>query len=470
MDIIFLLFRTLEYLSRHLYRVSLRGHETGMTAKNVAIVWAPNLLRSKSLEVGGVAALQGVGVQAVVTEYLIRYCELIFSEKVQNSGVAAITTAVVIISRPKSLAISTPTKLLSLEEARNRTLSGAGAGAPEQRYIEVGGGPNNLPPTYHTVIDLPGCHPRKAAYERSSTRQRKSPVGWKTIFAPGKMKYKSNNKISDSELFQNNLEDESSSNGTNSDGGHRLISATTSLAADPTPSSGLRPVRSAESLTLPSPSQDDNGDSPKGNDPSSSRPNSGEVKDEIVPLETVTLALLKSSASSSSRESPKTHSRSSSHDSYFESRTPFKPSDSSVESPIDPNSLDLSEIQVNFELEENEMKIFCEDEEDALMSTSFTSIDEDDVRPSFRRISRHNSSSRKSEQSGGSFRKLGSHEASPKKKKSDFTPGTSPNSNLVKRSKMETDESNEKYCLPSPLPISPSIKFIDDRPPSPCEE
>ena len=49
--------------TRHLYRVSLRGNETGMTAKNVAIVWAPNLLRSKSIETGGVAALQGVGVQ-----------------------------------------------------------------------------------------------------------------------------------------------------------------------------------------------------------------------------------------------------------------------------------------------------------------------------------------------------------------------------------------------------------------------
>ncbi len=36
-----------------------------MTAKNVAIVWAPNLLRSKSLELGGVAALQGVGVQVI---------------------------------------------------------------------------------------------------------------------------------------------------------------------------------------------------------------------------------------------------------------------------------------------------------------------------------------------------------------------------------------------------------------------
>ena len=79
-----LYFRTLEYLARHLYRVSLRGHDTGMTAKNVAIVWAPNLLRAKMFETGGVAALQGVGVQAVVTEYLIRYCELIFSDKMPS--------------------------------------------------------------------------------------------------------------------------------------------------------------------------------------------------------------------------------------------------------------------------------------------------------------------------------------------------------------------------------------------------
>ena len=58
-------YRTLEYLSRHLYRVALRGNDTGMTAKNVAIVWAPNLLRSKSIEVGGVAALQGSDLQEI---------------------------------------------------------------------------------------------------------------------------------------------------------------------------------------------------------------------------------------------------------------------------------------------------------------------------------------------------------------------------------------------------------------------
>lgn len=48
---------------RHLARVAKHGVSTGMTTRNVAIVWAPNLLRCEALEVGGVAALQGVGVQ-----------------------------------------------------------------------------------------------------------------------------------------------------------------------------------------------------------------------------------------------------------------------------------------------------------------------------------------------------------------------------------------------------------------------
>lgn len=170
-------------MARHLYRVSLRGNDTGMTAKNVAICWAPNLLRAKSLETGGVAALQGVGVQAVVTEYLIRYCELIFSDKMpsyntSSNPAAAINEDAVKKLRPKSLAISTPTKLLSLEEARNRVQHNLGPvgnvveQAP-QKYIEVGGGPKSLPQKYHTVIDLPG---------RRSMKQRKSPIGWKAIF------------------------------------------------------------------------------------------------------------------------------------------------------------------------------------------------------------------------------------------------------------------------------------------------
>lgn len=51
------------------------------------------------------------------------------------------------------MAISTPTKLLSLEEARSRAL--VAVAQHNQKYIEVGGGPANLPSKYHTIIDLP---------------------------------------------------------------------------------------------------------------------------------------------------------------------------------------------------------------------------------------------------------------------------------------------------------------------------
>ena len=57
--------------------------------------------------------------------------------------------------RPKSLAISTPTRLLSLEEARQRALVTQLAPAGG-KFINVGGGPNSLTGKYHTVIDLPG--------------------------------------------------------------------------------------------------------------------------------------------------------------------------------------------------------------------------------------------------------------------------------------------------------------------------
>ena len=110
----------------------------------MAIVWAPNLLRSKSLEMGGVAALQGVGVQAVVTEYLIRYCELIFSDKMPsypNNKESSLQQQQQREShrsqqlRPKSLAISTPARLLSLDEARSRAMTLANA---ERNSRELG--------------------------------------------------------------------------------------------------------------------------------------------------------------------------------------------------------------------------------------------------------------------------------------------------------------------------------------------
>ncbi|XP_013176425.1 PREDICTED: GTPase-activating protein CdGAPr isoform X3 [Papilio xuthus] len=208
-------YRTLSYLMRHLRRVSLLSAATGMTARNMAIVWAPNLLRSPAPQ----HALQGVAVQAVVTEFLICYAEDLFAQdQGSDSGPDSLEQdrcesqvelrGTESCRRPKSLPLNPPTKLLSLEEARRRGL-GAGAGpiappasgaiaaaaaapvaSPAQdrqlrpaghlkpKYIEVGSGPNNLP-QYHTVLDLPLSGGKRGL--------KRSPSGWRGLFWRSKL-------------------------------------------------------------------------------------------------------------------------------------------------------------------------------------------------------------------------------------------------------------------------------------------
>ncbi len=111
--------------------------------------------------------------------------------------------------------------------------------------------------------------------------------------------------------------------------------------------------------------------------------NHSETGDELGDLEHVSSQFARGGGGSGSggRDSPKCHSRSSSHDSYFEQRklsVQFKldldDEDGECEeeeeglSPRNVSSLDISEIAVNFDLEDNEMKIFSEDE--AMVSTS----------------------------------------------------------------------------------------------------
>jgi Rho GTPase-activating protein 32 len=158
-------YRTLKYLACHLYRIAKHSSKTGMTERNIAIVWAPNLLRSPALESGGVAALRGVGVQAVVTEYLIVNSEAIFDDS--NDDVDYYNTresSISLSERPKSLGIGPP-KLISLEEAQIRKNQRENEKALPiiptsthnacSSYIEVGGGPASLPEKYHTVLPVP---------------------------------------------------------------------------------------------------------------------------------------------------------------------------------------------------------------------------------------------------------------------------------------------------------------------------
>lgn len=59
-----------------------------MHAKNLAIVWSPNLLRPMSLDGGGAALLQ-VNVQAVIIEYLIRNANVFFDEHAAAAAIVA---------------------------------------------------------------------------------------------------------------------------------------------------------------------------------------------------------------------------------------------------------------------------------------------------------------------------------------------------------------------------------------------
>lgn len=81
-------YRTLEYLLRHLAHVASFSPDTGMHAKNLAIVWSPNLLRSMAMDGGGAALLQ-VNVQAIIIEYLIRNVHVFFDQDAASAVIVA---------------------------------------------------------------------------------------------------------------------------------------------------------------------------------------------------------------------------------------------------------------------------------------------------------------------------------------------------------------------------------------------
>ncbi|KAF2902412.1 hypothetical protein ILUMI_03771, partial [Ignelater luminosus] len=294
-------YRTLEYLMRHLSRVAQHGASTGMTTRNIAIVWAPNLLRCAELEVGGVAALQGVGVQAVVTEFLICYADLIFCDHLPSLNHANFDMDSLLSpkrNRPKSLAISTPTKLITLEEARTKHLLNK---TDDSGYIEVGGGPNNLPKKYHTVIELPSGSRKRGLSKRS-------PLGWRSFFSKSRSSSRSQGSLTKNRK-------------ASTPGNINAEKSVTELDLAEMKRK-LRPVKSAESLT-------------------SGHSEPASTEDVLGPLHCL--------------NKPPGHNRSVSHDSYFDT---LQSSQHNSEGSL----YDLSEIQLNFELEESEMRIFSEDE------------------------------------------------------------------------------------------------------------
>ncbi|XP_062548447.1 GTPase-activating protein CdGAPr-like isoform X2 [Armigeres subalbatus] len=337
-------YRTLKYLATHLFKISRHSASTGMTERNIAIVWAPNLLRSPALESGGVAALRGVGVQAVVTEYLISNCEQIFDDSGDDFGSHYIESQPNSLSdsnslqihsgldqdlslsmeRPKSLSVG-GAKLLSLEEARIRRncMENAEKTIPINitntsthigSYIEVGGGPSSLPDKYHTVLPVP------------SWNKRKSHSSWKSIFTRQPRQSNSNQDIKE------------------------YSNPTTPTNKDPpvivTNGRALNEERSVK--------PDQNG--------AMKESNSGVMQEKMtksVDIFDGKSLTIDSCARSNSVDSLRTtgHSRSVSHDSYFDLlQSPLR--GGVVTCP----SRELSELGLNFDREEPEMRIFSESE------------------------------------------------------------------------------------------------------------
>ncbi|XP_050839462.1 rho GTPase-activating protein 32 isoform X2 [Serinus canaria] len=186
-------YRTLEFLMRHLARLADYCSITNMHTKNLAIVWAPNLLRSKQIEsacFSGTAAFMEVRIQSVVVEFILNHVDVLFSSKL--SSVIRDGAGHSSLSRPKSLLVSSPsTKLLTLEEAQARTQAQINSPiVADSKYIEVGEGPAALQGKFHTVIDFP------SERKRPPSKMKKSPVGsWRSFFNLGKSSSVSKRKL-----------------------------------------------------------------------------------------------------------------------------------------------------------------------------------------------------------------------------------------------------------------------------------
>ncbi|XP_044077526.1 rho GTPase-activating protein 31 [Siniperca chuatsi] len=173
-------FRTLEYLTKHLAHLATSSTKTNMHTRNLALVWAPNLLRSKDIETScgnGDMAFQEVRIQQSVVEFILNHTEQIFSsDSVQIKPKEG--PSLMCGEKYATLPISGqcgPMKLMSLEEAQARSLS------PNHPVHKERQRENSLPDTstatlYHTVIDI------SDSKRKFSGKSKK----WKSIFNLGR--------------------------------------------------------------------------------------------------------------------------------------------------------------------------------------------------------------------------------------------------------------------------------------------
>ncbi|XP_004284465.1 rho GTPase-activating protein 30 isoform X1 [Orcinus orca] len=165
-------YRTLEFLMRHLVHMASLSAQTNMHARNLAIVWAPNLLRSKDIEASGfngTAAFMEVRVQSIVVEFILTHVDQLFEGAALSGGEV---------------------------ESGWRSLPGVRvSGSPEDlmprslpyhlpSILQSGDGPPQMRP-YHTIIEI-AEHKRKG-----SLKVRK----WRSIFNLGRSGHETKRKL-----------------------------------------------------------------------------------------------------------------------------------------------------------------------------------------------------------------------------------------------------------------------------------
>uniref|UniRef100_A0A8C3WXJ2 Rho GTPase activating protein 30 n=1 Tax=Catagonus wagneri TaxID=51154 RepID=A0A8C3WXJ2_9CETA len=165
-------YRTLEFLMRHLVHMASFSAQTNMHARNLAIVWAPNLLRSKDIEASGfngTAAFMEVRVQSIVVEFILTHVDQLFGGAALSggeveSGWPSLPGARVSGSPEDLMPRSLPYHLPSI--------------------LQAGDGPPQIRP-YHTIIEI-AEHKRKG-----SLKVRK----WRSIFNLGRSGHETKRKL-----------------------------------------------------------------------------------------------------------------------------------------------------------------------------------------------------------------------------------------------------------------------------------
>ncbi|TMS36572.1 hypothetical protein L596_003705 [Steinernema carpocapsae] len=138
-------FSTAEYLMSHLSKMCSYTNFTDMTSRNLAIVWAPNLIRSPPMLLSSDSLLlHGLNVQTSLCNFLITNAKAIFMDDFSE------------ISTPSTSEERTCLEVGNLNATAPPVLRSQTAPDLSNRdCVEINGGPSNLPPMFHTVLERP---------------------------------------------------------------------------------------------------------------------------------------------------------------------------------------------------------------------------------------------------------------------------------------------------------------------------